>query len=468
MSFKKTLVLAVLLAGILAVIFKVQIPHREKEEKKVYAFADLDPQAIELIEIKNESGEFKLKNSKPGDANARANFEDWQLAEIPGSGLEAAVLNSLITSLQDLKLDSPLPKEDTEEDLAVYGLKDPAVSVRVKGKDLERQVLLGKNNPYLNKRYFKLADSDTVYLASGTLYGTAEKGANDFRDKTPMNFMDSQVKAISITNKTQSARVEKDENRKWRIVEPLKAPADEGEVLELTRNIRNLQVAAYIDDAGKKKEYKLDQPALEIRLEFEGREPIVLAFSTVDKKSYLYQQDAHSIFELTADPMKQVKRTAEDLRERKLFSFATDEAKAVEAVYEKGEKIQATKGEYSQWTVGGKEADDAFVEQWLTNLSELEASAFPDKEAAADFSQPRAKFTVTIEGHGRGDKVLSLTVGKALKGGNSYYTATGDLAEPFIIDQESYKKITLKEEALLPQKESEANPEQGAEQKGNH
>jgi hypothetical protein len=116
------------------------------------------------------------------------------------------------------------------------------------------------------------------------------------------------------------------------------------------------------------------------------------------------------------------------------------------------------------WKVNGEAGDKVFVRQFLNDLSELKAERFPDETRDFGFGNPRLKVTVRFEAKagetGAGLEHV-LVVGDPAeldeaKNPKSYFAGVGALNEPFIINQDSFKKISPSLEILRQSSSSSA------------
>ncbi len=464
MSFKKSLILAIVLLLTLLYLVKVDMPAREESMKKGLVFKDLKQTEISSIEITGTGDSIHLKNlnyKKDEDSNI-----NWIFTDIKDATVEPAALNSLVISLKELDLSTSLPKEDLDTDLNVYGLKTPELSVKLKIDDKDKKIDIGKLNQFVDKRYLKISSEADVFLTTSTLYEAANKKLIDFRDKTPLDFKDNDLKSIELKNEFAELKFQKNEDSNWLINEPLNVVAADESIMELTRNIRNLTVTEFIDQYSNIAEYGLSRPLAEVSLVFSDSNIQKLLFAKVKKddieRFYLQIQGKNTIFELSSDPLLFLSRKTDDFRPKDVLKFAVDKVKSVELTGEDAAVLTFKKQGHT-WTVNDKIGDKVFIDQWLSDLSEIKAAGFPEKNTVAGFEKPKYKLSIELEG---GERQI-LTIGNEVKDlkdsaqkdsvqSKLYFAAVGDLSSPFTLTEESYKKLNIKEEALLPQKISDS------------
>ncbi|WP_321495539.1 DUF4340 domain-containing protein [uncultured Desulfobacter sp.] len=114
-------------------------------------------------------------------------------------------LEQMLGTLKQIKL-SALVSE--AKDLSRYELDAPhAVKVKaLAGKDVLCSLVIGKTAPSYNHTFVCLKDGDqTVYQANGNFKDQFDKGSDDFRDKTVLEFDPDGVKKITVEKQGKTA-----------------------------------------------------------------------------------------------------------------------------------------------------------------------------------------------------------------------------------------------------------------------
>ncbi len=491
MSLKKTLLLGVILAALVLYLNKVQLPQDEAESKKAQIFSAVKREELATVEVKNSQGTFLLKNSAPkasavGDKKEELDpawDKHWEIDGLSGSGVDTGALTTLLNSILDLNLDKPLAAEDRESDLSVYGLDKPLVTLKVGASGKTFELNFGKNNEYVSKRYVSLSGAPDIYLVSDTLFAQASKGRDEFRDHSPVNFVDSELASFEIKdfNGANSFKVEQSELGKWQVSAPFKGLANTAAVNGYTMKLRNLSATGFIDNQQTElKKYGLDKPKLSATLNFKDqkRASITVALGEVSgeaktagakggenkapAETYLFVDGAPTIYKIGykvgAETIGSLSQDLSGLREKKLFQFAGSEASQVE-INQAGTVTTLTKAA-EKWSVNGKEGDFAFVEAYLDKLSNLEAKSFPSESKNFGFDTPQMKVLVRLSERGgseqgKTERSRVLVVGGVAKSEagkpSEYFAGVDDLSQSntFTISAESLAQITPKEESLV-------------------
>ncbi|MBN8549932.1 MAG: DUF4340 domain-containing protein [Deltaproteobacteria bacterium] len=480
MSLRKTLILAFLLVAALAYIVKVQMPHDEEKRAERMLFANLNNESIESISLSGMLGEFTLKNTEPRPHRTSGSQEDsmdvdalrkWQLADVQGADLDRSTLNALISALVGFTLDDkPLPAEDLDSDLEVYGLKTPALKIKVNGGGKTTELQFGKENSYVAKRYVRVGEGKDLYLVTPGLFAAANKTKNEFRNKAPLEFLDNELKSISIHSpQTGVTTFEIDDQYQWHITQPIRATASSKAMADLTREIRSMRAVTFLDGDLKLSDYGLDTPLIEVDMVFKGaakREPLHLILSQPDGQPdsavYLKVSDKPSIFKLESNPLPGISKPLDEFREFELFKFASDQAVQLDFEFFQAPSLSLVRTGDS-WLVNSKPADINFVRGLLESLATLHAEGFPKDNRDYGFANPRMKLVLRLVGPEPEKKVIERTLmigdsaDQSAKEGTRYYAAVDGTSEVFLISKDTLKDIYPREDMLL-QREAPTQP----------
>lgn len=467
MSLQKTLVLAVLLIAAVLYIVKIEMPREEAKKSEGVVFAGVEKENVESVEISNSKGSFVLKNAAPEARAVDAATEKavdvqaldkWEIVSLEGAPLDQSSLNALLSAILGLKLEEPLPKQDLDTDLSVYGLKEPELVLTIREGGKDTLLTFGKENSYVYKRYLRVGENGDIYLVPTGLFSAANKSRADFRSKTPVSFVDSEVRTISIRNQSGvETKFEAAENYQWQMVEPARYSASASALSALTRDLRALRIAEFIDGAPPA-DFGLDAPDAKVELSFktEAKQPLELSFKAQRKDGkeevFMSSNERSGVVRLDSNPLASILKSPDEFRETKLFAFATDQV--VQADFQPFQESPVSLVKHSSgWTVNGKVADENFVRGLLESLSELRAAGFPADNRDYGFANPRLKVVVRLSEQAGGSKERTLVVGdSAVKEGREdtrYYASVDGGKETFTIDKQTLKAITAREEVLL-------------------
>src|SRR5215475_10782945 len=132
------------------------------------------------------------------------------------------------------QLASNVPKIEREDtvaqnvqDLAQFGLKDPAVKVTAKTKDGKSlEVLFGAENPKKTYNYAKLSGSNDIFLTGSNWAKSFTKNVSDLRNKKVLEFETEDIDNLKISEGAKELEVQKS-GEDWQLKKPIDTKADE-------------------------------------------------------------------------------------------------------------------------------------------------------------------------------------------------------------------------------------------------
>jgi len=474
MTGKKILVLLVILLGVLAYIFFYEMPKSKEKETADLLFKGIKEEQLRSIEINKGDRKVSLLN-KSFKAEASSNKEEkdsvskdvvWELGNKAGAVLDSSMVQSLSTSLLDLKLDTAIPKEELDSDLGVYGLQNPEMTMKISYSKGDMELRFGKKNDYVFKRYFQVGGKEGVYLMSDSLFTTADKNEIDFRKKNLVSFSDFEVRKLNVSKGSSKLVLEKKGDEGWKIEEPIRATGSSEKISELLREIKDYKADDFIDFSQSEtdsvvKQNRLDLPDLSVRVErAEDASAVQLSASElqdsadVSKKTTVFRVDQLPFLgKINRSVIDRISMNPVDYREKKLFSYGSDVIKKAE-IERAGQEKLVLELDKEDWKLGSEKADQAFVQQFFKNLSDLAAVSFVDEQQNVNFGfdAPTLKVTLWTNKFESDEKPSPITLVVGAETENGYYASAKDPKEVFVVGKEALKNISPSRETLLPVK----------------
>jgi hypothetical protein len=329
-----------------------------------------------------------------------------------------------------------------------------------KGAD-PTEIAFGKRNDYFLKRYAKVSGRAGVFLVDDGVFAALNKGPTDVRSKTPIQFIDSDVREIELASPAGTVKIKQVAGGEWKIVAPSELAASTVLVTDLLRSLRDLRAVEFIDAPDAKPEaYGLSSPTVRISLGFkEGNIPsrMQISLSQVQgsgekdqtpKTVYFQTSTVKTTFRAATDSLDKFFKGEGDLRERRLFKLGADDIEKVRATGKGIPEVEIV-ATNTDWSVNSKRSDPSFVEQLLNDISSLQAVEYPAQVAADAFSETFLTLVITKKGETR--ETVTLTVGKEAisKSGAARWARVGDTGVPVLISDVEAKRIVPHEEALV-------------------
>jgi hypothetical protein len=491
MNLRRLLVLTLIVGGLLSFIYVYELPKEEATKKAEKFLGGVTLQLIESIKISSPSRPtFELFNRSPKESD-NIDITQWELRQ-NGKVLDLKVdegnVSSLVRELTSLTLKDPLPADELDKDLSIYGLEKPLLdlNVQVKGNPTPFVIFFGKDSEYTQKRYLKRG-GDTYLLSEGVFSG-ADREAENFRSKSRLE----QIAKKSLTEVKlnfggkEVILLRKDDD--WRLSKPYEAKASADKVAELTREARALQVKNFLSaDSKEVKSLNNKEPTLVISL---NGEKYRLLSSTDDKGTpimYLAEGDSPYAFSIEGNSINKFALEADTLRDKHFISVNSSSIKKFTVSQSKGAYSAVLVGD--KWEVSHTEkvtGDKTFIDGFLQGISDLEAIGFPATSIGGNENFKEGGEQVTLE-IAPGDKldgeksvaskpvqILEIKIGRDLSHEllvenllTSYKEEHRSKKLPiylvaivrdkkeegqFIVDETTYRKLIPNLETLLPTK----------------
>jgi hypothetical protein len=391
------IIAAVVLAALSGVLYWSN--HHPPSDNTAKASIDAPPKILSLkqedissLQIKKKGGE-ELDLSK-GDAGK------WQITAPKPLGADQEAVSSLLSTVSSLNSERIV--DDKAANLAQFGLAEPALELDIASQDSKPQkLLLGDDTPAGNAVFAKLDGDPRVFTIASYNKTSLDKTSNDLRDKRLLTLDFDKLSQIELLTGKQTVQFDRNK-QEWQIVKPRPLRADNFQVEEIVRKLREVKMDATSTDADAKKAAaafasgtlsataKLTDTASTQELQVRKNKDDYYAKSTA----------VPGIYRVSTDVGKDLSKNLDEFRNKKLFDFGFDEPSKVE-LHDGAKAYFLTKGGQDWWS-DGKKMDAASVQSLIDNLRELSASKFPD----SGFTSPAIEITVTSGDAKRVDKVL--------------------------------------------------------------
>lgn len=395
MRLRTTLILLVVLLGLGAYVYWVELPQAEQEAKKKTLF-ELKADDATGVSLVYQDRSIELQ--KTG--------ETWRLTKPLDVAADSVAVQNLLTAIADCEIKKDLETQSPE--LAPYGLDKPFVTVQVKLKDKELPaVALGKNTPVGSNTYLQRLDDKKIFLVASSFRSGMEKKVTDLRDKTILSFSDGDVRSLLLRGQQSEIRMERS-GEDWKLAQPAMA-ADATAVRSFLSTLRSMRAVDFPnDEPSDLGNYGLDTPRLSISL-FLGEPPtervVRIGGENPEKKGEIYVQtnERPAVYAVSDWVWRDLNKDTGDFRDKTVLAFDREQIQSIELTRADGALIRMSRsGE--DWSVAGAEARTAAtaVRQWLGDVHELKgyevAADSPQSLDSFGLQQPLLKVDLRAEG----------------------------------------------------------------------
>ena len=364
------------------------------------ASIDTPPKILSLNQDDISKIAIKKKGGEALDL-ARGNGGKWEIIAPKSFGADQEAVSSLLASVSSLNSDRLI--EDKAGDLTQYGLAQPPLELDITTKDSKAQkLLLGDDTPAGNAVFAKLEGDPRVFTIASYNKSSIDKTPNDLRDKRLLTVDFDKLSQVELVTKKQDIEFGRNK-QEWQIVKPKPSRADNFQVEEIVRKMREAKMDLASSDADAKKAAVAfasgNQIATAKLTDAASTQELQIRKSKDDY--YAKSTAAPGIYKVPSEVGQGLDKGVDDFRNKKLFDFGFDEPSKVE-IHDGAESYFLTKGGQDWWSADGKKLDAMSAQSLIDKIRELSASKFVD----SGFTTPVIEVTVASNGGKRIEKVL--------------------------------------------------------------
>jgi hypothetical protein len=209
----------------------------------------------------------------------RDGYAPWQIA-VDGTPILAdnSQVNELLQTIGDLRASRFIADELPPQNLAQYGLANPAVSIAVhlhKGSPID--VRVGDPcNEQKHLRYMTVAETGTVTCVKDDFLPIIERPASRMKEPSPAVFEDDQITGMTIVKNGRTLNIDRNEGV-WAIAGQDSPPVEQAAADELLHLLRETRASKI--DVGDQAVGRLGKPSARITLDRnDNRNNLELAF----------------------------------------------------------------------------------------------------------------------------------------------------------------------------------------------
>jgi Domain of unknown function (DUF4340) len=357
--------------------------------------------------------------------------DKWQMTAPKPLPVDSDAVQSVTNTLDPLTSDRMI--EDKATDLAPYGLQNPSAQLTIDQKNGKTETIqMGDDTPAGGDVYVKLAGDPRIFTMSSSLKTSLDKSAQDLRDRRLLRFDQEKLARVELIAKNQDIEFGKNNENDWTIIKPRPLRADNFQVEELIRKVREAKM-----DTGL-----TDQDAKKAAAAFAGGTPVATVKVTDEsgtetlqvhkfKDDYYAKSSAvDGVYKVSTELGEGVNKTVDDFRNKKLFDFGFNEPNKI--VIQNGTNAPVTYEKSGEnWTAGGKKIDSTSLESFLDKVRDLAATQFTDK----GFTAPIFQLTVVSNNGKRTEKVL------ISKNGDNYFAERENEPTVYQLDPKTAKGL---------------------------
>jgi Domain of unknown function (DUF4340) len=370
-----------------------------------------------------------VKQIKIQRAGAAMDFErksdGWYMTAPRSLRADGSALDGIAGTLSSVSVDRTFPA--TPDNLNSFGLKDPAVTVNFTlNNGSSHQVRFGSKDFSSSSIYAQIDDAKQVSLMSDSLFTSADKSPDDFRDKSLTNVATSDANFFDLVNSSGQVSGSKKDDQ-WILSKPRAVAGDRSKIDALLSSVGTGQITKFVSDsnAGLAK-YGLDNPAVRFQAKLADGKSLQLEVGKKDGANY-YARDLSrpGVFEITDNLYSILGDKYVDLRDKKIMHIVPADVTRAE-VHNLNGTFVCVKGSGSGLVLeeaadksADKKAEAPSCPDVVGQLGEDEADEVydnPPASVAKELAKPAVQITITDKNGKKSRLVFSGITGDSIYG----------------------------------------------------
>ncbi|MEW6268553.1 MAG: DUF4340 domain-containing protein [Thermodesulfobacteriota bacterium] len=467
MSFRNTIILAVIVAALGAYLYWVERPAVEREEQ-AGKLLELDRDAVAKLHVESPKGKLDLEKVDG----------KWKITSPLAADADQTTVDNLIRALADGEVKKTV--DESPADLKPYGLDPPETTVvlTLEGGRTAK-VELGKKTPIGFSAYAQRNDEPAVLLTTDAVRTGMQKELADVRDKTVLEFADADVQEITIGGVEPTPVVLRKEGAEWMLAGDPARKADAAQVRSLLASLRSLRATGFIDDAGSPPDakYNLTPPRVTVELVVgsdETKTSLLVGGATDEpakREIYVQSNAASTVYRVGSHLFSAVSKKGEDFRDKTVLAFDPDQATSVTVERADGNGFTLEKKD-DKWTVA--DAGDAKVKEFVASRLVDDVRGLKGVSIASE-DGPKPEFGLdqpleTIRVRGAGGDIGTIRIARAGEGESKTLYAAADgsptvyVLQDYVFQRVDKKRADFVEAAPAPGASPGAADEAGGEE----
>jgi hypothetical protein len=388
-----TVILVLVLAGLGAYIYFVDSERPAagiEDREKVFA---VEADQIEQITV-----------TAKGETTTLAKTDGvWKITAPVTVDADSTAVSSLASALAALEINRVL--EENASNLADFGLDNPRIKISFKAGGSSGEVHFGETTPTQGDRYAVKAGESRVFLVAAYQDASLAKNTFDLRDKRVLQFDRDKIDSLELAQPGAAAVQLARAGNEWAIKAPTAARGDYSAIEGLVTRLSTVSMTELVDP-NSPESFGLETPSAVVTVGMGSTRATLELGAERDGALFARDRARQMVFKVEPSLATDLKKTADDLRDKDLFEFRTFNLVRLQvtrgADTHEFQKVEGGgEGGADKWqrVVDGKPTDVATtaMEDFLSKLSALRAQSFNPTTNAAGLAQPALVAAVSYD-----------------------------------------------------------------------
>ncbi|MCS7192344.1 MAG: DUF4340 domain-containing protein [Armatimonadetes bacterium] len=349
----------------------------------------------------------------------RKGKDEWRLIEPLRTEADNNAITNLLDKLSNLQARQFVIERPKKVQLASYKLDKPNFQIQIwlKGRKKPLTVTIGKQHETDKARHYaRTTRFPAVVLVDEFDLKDIRKTENDLRSKKVLVFKKDDVEKLELKfngTEVELQKTKEGEETRWRMLKPVKVPADTWRVDDILWALDGAQAEGFIDKLQNLAQFGLDKPQLELKLwEKKRKQPKTVWMSVKGNTGYLRTSEGETVFKVRMSLLDDLKKSPNDLRDLQVVKFKRDDAEEILLRWGK-KRVRLVKRAERNWETiepKRKSANWTTVDSILFELESMRAEKWvaekPQPEHGLDKPQLEAEVKL------KGGKTITVKFGK--------------------------------------------------------
>src|ERR1700730_5647657 len=306
--------------------------------------------------------------------------DGWYMTEPRSQRAEGPTLDGLASQLSSVTVDRTFPA--TPDSLNSFGLKDPAVTVNFAlNNGASHELRFGSKDFSASSIYALIDDGKQISLMQDSIYSSANKSPDDFRDKSLTAVATGDANFFDLMNSSGEVSGTKKDNS-WTLSKPRATGGDRSKIDALLGSVATGQVTKFVSDTNSSlAKYGLDKPAVRFQAKLADGKSVQLEVGKKEGADYYARDLSHpGVFQINDNLYSILSDKYIDLRDKQIIHMMSDDVTRAE-VHNLNGTFACVKGSGSGLVLeqsGDKKAEPPSCPDVIAELGEDQADEVYD------------------------------------------------------------------------------------------
>jgi hypothetical protein len=356
--------------------------------------------------------------------NFERKSDGWYMSAPRSQRAEGSVLDGLASTLSFVNVDRTFPA--TPDSLNSFGLKEPTVTLDFTlNNGTSHELRFGSKDFSASSIYALIDDGKQISLMSDSLYTSADKSPDDFRDKSLTNVATGDANFFDLVNSSGEISGSK-KDTVWTLSKPRSVAGDRAKIDALLGAVATGQVTKFVSDTNSSlAKYGLDKPAVRFQAKLADGKSVQLEVGKKEGADYYARDLSHpGVFQINDNLYSILSDKYIDLRDKQIIHLMPDDVTRAE-VHNLNGTFACVKGSGSGLVLeqgadkSDKKAAPPSCPDFIGELGEDQADEVydnPPTSIVKELAKPAVQITVTDKNGKKLQLVFSGIIGDSIYG----------------------------------------------------